>query len=33
MTEDEYLAFVEQIRGLFPDLEPRRRIDIKIALL
>jgi hypothetical protein len=33
MTDHEYLAFVEQMLGLFPNLEPRRQIEIRIALL
>jgi len=33
MSDDEYLEFVEQFLSLFPTLEPRRRIEINIALL
>jgi hypothetical protein len=33
MTFEEYLEFVEQMLELFEDLEPRRRIEIRLALL
>ena len=33
MTDDEYLEFVEQMLGLFPDLEPRRPLAMNLALL
>ena len=33
MTDDEYLEFVEQILELFQDLEPRRPLEMNLALL
>jgi hypothetical protein len=33
MTVEEYLEFVERMLELFRDLEPRRRIETRIALL
>lgn len=33
MTDDEYLEFVEQFLGLFEDCEPRRHLEIWLALL
>jgi hypothetical protein len=33
MTDDEYLEFVEQILGLFQDLEPRSLLEMNLALL
>jgi len=33
MTDDEYLEFVEQFLELFRDLEPRRTLEMNLALL
>lgn len=33
MTDDQYLEFVEQFLELFQDLEPRRPLEIGLALL
>ena len=33
MTDDEYLEFVEQFLELFRDLEPRRPLEMNLALL
>ena len=33
MTEEEYLEFVEEFLELFENLEPRRRLVMRLALL